>query len=636
MTLLLCTAAVAVSFAYKYRTEEMFSLKSSEYDKIICFKKGDGKMKDQEKNYTWKLEDIYADEEKWEQDFKKAEALLSEVAAYQGRLGESAETLLKALKASEQLQMLNEKLFTYACMRQDEDNTNAKYQALKDRAAGLSTKVSTAVSFMVPEILSLPTETLNEFRQQPGFKDYQFFLEELIRQKPHTLSESEEQLLAQVGDVTQGPDNIFRMVNIADMKFPTIKNEQGEDVEITHGNYQTLMMSFDRRVRKDAFTSLYSSYRARQNTLATTLSTAVKRDVFYARARKHSSALDAALFADNISTEVYDNLIKTVRANLDDLHRYVALRKKLLGVDELHMYDLYVPLVKDVQWKVEYPEAVEMVKQGLQPLGKEYIENLTAGFNSGWVDVYHRKGKTSGAYSWGPYGVHPYVLLNYDNNLNDVFTLAHEMGHAMHSYYSYREQPYINAHYSIFTAEVASTLNELMLMDYLLKKITDPDKKLYLINHYLETIRGTVYRQTMFAEFEKIIHEKIEAGEALTAESLSAVYRQLNVDYYGPEIVVDKDIDLEWSRIPHFYNAFYVYKYATGLSAAAALKNQIIEQGQPAVDRYISFLKSGGSDYPLNLLKSAGVDMTSPEPVQVALDLFAELLNELEKTAAQK
>ncbi len=604
------------------------------YTDAFFWKKGDAEMNKVDERYTWNLEDIYADDEKWEQDFKKVEALIGEVTAYRGRLGESADTLLNALKDIEQLQMLNEKLFVYASMRLDEDNTNAKYQALKDRAVGLNTRVNAAISFFLPELLSLPTETVNQYKQRPDFADYRFFLSEVIRQKPHTLSESEELLLAQAGEVMQGPDKIFRMLNIADMKFPTIKDEKGKDVEITHGNYQTLMLSYDRRVRKDAYNALYSAYRARQNTLAATLSTSVKKDIFYARARKHPSAMEAALFADNVPTGVYDNLIKTVRANLDLLHRYVALRKKILGVDKLYMYDIYVPLVKDVQWKVEYPEAVDLITKALQPLGEVYIQDLTAGLNSGWVDVYHRPGKTSGAYSWGPYGVHPYVLLNYDNNLNDLFTLAHEMGHAMHSYYAYRQQPYINAHYSIFTAEVASTLNETLLMDYLLKNIDDKEKKLYLINHYLETIRATLYRQTMFAEFEKIIHEKAEAGEPLTAESMSAIYHQLNVDYYGNDIVIDKNIDLEWARIPHFYNAFYVYKYATGLSAAIALKNQIIEQGQPAVDRYLNFLKSGGSDYPLNLLKAAGVDMTSPQPVQDALDLFGQLLDELEKTAA--
>jgi len=356
----------------------------------------------------------------------------------------------------------------------------------------------------------------------------------------------------------------------------------------------------------------------------------VKKDVFYSRVRKYPTALEAALFADNIPPAVYDNLIATVRNNLDAMYRYVALRKKLLGLDELHMYDLYTPMVKDVFWEIPYEEAVALVRKGLAPLGDSYGETMARGLTSGWVDVYENKAKTSGAYSWGPYGTHPYVLLNYQDNLNNVFTLAHELGHAMHSYYSYREQPYIYAHYKIFTAEVASTVNESLLMAYMLETETDRNKKMYLLNHYLEQFRGTVFRQTMFAEFEKIIHEKVEAGEALTPALLSEIYRQLNVDYYGPGIVVDEDIDLEWARIPHFYSAFYVYKYATGFSAATAITQQILEKGEPAVSRYINFLKMGGSGYPLDLLRTAGVDMTTPQPVQDGLDLFARLVEQME------
>lgn len=585
--------------------------------------------------YKWRLEDIYASDELWEQDFQQLQRMAGEMEVYRGKLGQSVQTLLEALGMQDRLQELDEKVLTYARMRRDEDNTNPLYQSLTDRSDSLTTRVQTVLSFIVPEILALPVETLERFRkEEPGLALYHFALEELLRQKNHTLSATEEQIIAQVGEVIQAPANIFRMINNADIAFPPILDEEGREVEVTHGRYVQFMESRDRRVRREAFASLYGSYRKLKNTLAATLSSSVKRDVFYARVRKHPSALEASLFADNIAPEVYENLIQTVRRNLGTMHRYIALRKKMLGLDELHMYDLYTPVVKDVQWEIPYPKAVELVREGLAPLGDSYGETMAHGFDSGWVDIYENKGKTAGAYSWGPYGVHPYVLMNYQDNLNNAFTLAHEMGHALHSYYSYREQPYIYAHYRIFTAEVASTVNESLLMDHLLKTVTDRDKKLYLLNYYLEQFRTTVFRQTMFAEFEKIIHEKIEAGEALTPELLCKTYHQLNVDYHGPEMVVDEDVDLEWARIPHFYTAFYVYKYATGFSAATAITRQILEEGEPAVYRYLAFLKKGASDYPLNLLKSAGVDMATPHPVQEGLDVFAQLVDQMEALTA--
>ncbi|MHB8156822.1 MAG: oligoendopeptidase F, partial [Desulfocucumaceae bacterium] len=456
--------------------------------------------------------------------------------------------------------------------------------------------------------------------------------EDLIRQKPHTLTPSEELIIARAGEVTAAPSNIFRMLNNADISFPPIKDEKGNEVEVTHGRYGQLMENPDRRVRSDAFDSLYGSYRKLRNTLAATLNSSVKRDIFYSKVRNFDSALQSSLFEDNIQAEVYDNLIKTVRLNLGSLHRYMALRKRLLGLDQLRMYDLYVPLFKDIKWEIPYPEAEAVVKNSLSHLGNDYGQAAAAGLGSGWVDVYENRGKTSGAYSWGPYGVHPYILMNYQDNLNNVFTLAHELGHAMHSYYSHLEQPYVYAHYTIFTAEVASTVNESLLMNYLLNSVTDRDKKLYLLNHYLEQFKGTVFRQTMFAEFEKIIHERTESGEALTADFLCAEYRRLNEEYYGPDVAVEGEIELEWARIPHFYSAFYVYKYATGFSAATALTRGIIEEGSPAVGRYLEFLKKGGSDYPLNLLKTAGVDMAHPRPVQEGLNLFASLLDQLEES----
>jgi len=582
--------------------------------------------------FKWRLEDIYPSDKDWEKDFQRVHAMISEVEAFRGKLGLSARTLLEALELDARLRELNEKVFVYARMRRDEDNTNPVYQALTDRAESLSARVQAALSFLAPEILALPEEVLERFRrEESGLALYDFLLEELRRQKEHVLSPSEERIIALAGEAIQAQDSIFRMINNADISFPKILDETGNEVEITHGRYTRLLESSDRRVRKDAFEAFYSSYRRLKNTIAATLSSSVKRDIFYARVRKHPSALQASLFEDNIPPEVYDNLIQTVRNHLGLMHRYTALRKRLLGLDELHMYDLNVPLVKDISWEINYPEAVDMIREGLSPLGRSYVETMSKGLESGWIDLYESRGKSSGAYSWGPYGVHPYVLMNYQNNLSNVFTLAHELGHAMHSYYSFTEQPYIYAHYKIFTAEVASTVNESLLMDYLLKTVGERDKQLYLLNHYLEQFRGTLFRQTMFAEFEKIIHERAEAGEALTPDSLCELYYRLNVDYHGPAVFVDQDIALEWARIPHFYSAFYVYKYATGFSAATAITRLILNQGEPALGNYITFLKKGGSDYPLKLLKTAGVDLSTPRPVQEALQLFGQLLDRLEE-----
>ncbi len=586
------------------------------------------------KEYRWRLEDIYASDQDWETDVQKVKGLIEQVQKKQGTLAESGKNLLEALTLQDELTKLLDQIYVYARMRRDEDNTNATYQALTDRAASLSTQAYSAISYIQPEILSIPAETLTELaNSEPGLEHYRFLLEEISRQKPHTLSAAEEAILAQVSELSQAPSTIFGMLNNADIKFPMIKNENGEEVEVTKGRYVQFMESKDRRVRKDAFEALYSTYRKHRNTIAATLTSVVKRDVFYARVRKYESALQASLFADNIDVSVYDNLIAAVREQLPLMHRYVSLRKRLLEVDELHMYDLYVPIVKEVHMEIPYDQAVTTIKEALKPLGEDYAKVLNEGFTSGWIDVYENEGKTSGAYSWGAYTTHPYVLMNYQDNLNNMFTLAHEMGHALHSYYSNKNQPYTYADYRIFVAEVASTLNEALLMHYLLDKTQEKEKRMYLLNYYMEQFRGTVFRQTMFAEFEKIIHAKVEAEEALTADSLSEIYRKLNVEYHGEDMVVDPEVDLEWARIPHFYNNFYVYKYATGFSAATALSKQILEEGQPAVDRYLQFLRSGGSDYPLNLLKKAGVDMNTAEPIREALSVFKELLDEMEELA---
>ena len=587
--------------------------------------------------YKWRLEDIYATDADWEQDVQKAKKLAEEIASKKGTLGQSGKQLLDVLTLQDEVLKTLDQVYVYARMRRDEDNANSTYQGLTDRASALSTNVYSAISYIQPEILGIPTETLESWLQQePGLDHYRILLNEITRFKPHTLSSEEEALLANISELASAPSKIFGMLNNADLKFPTIIDENGEEVELTKGRYTQLMESKDRRVRKETFEALYSTYGKFRNTIAASLTSSIKADVFYARTRKYPSSLYSALFADNVDISVYDNLIATIHEHLPLMHRYVALRKKALGVDELHMYDLYVPIVPEVEMKIPYQQAVETIQEALRPLGEDYGRVLKEGFTQGWIDVYENEGKTSGAYSWGAYTTHPFVLMNYQDNVNNMFTLAHEMGHALHSYYSNRNQPYTYADYKIFVAEVASTLNEALLMDHLLKTTDDKKKRMYLINYYMEAFRGTVFRQTMFAEFEKIVHAKEEAGEPLTAEKLSEVYRELNEKYHGPDMVIDKEIELEWERIPHFYRHFYVYKYATGFSAATSLARQILEEGEPAVERYLSFLSGGSSDYPLNLLKKAGVDMTSPEPIREALAVFKDLLEEMEQLLAEK
>lgn len=582
--------------------------------------------------FKWNLEDIYGSINDWEEDYNKVIEKIKEVKEYQGKLASNADNLLDGLNLIMVIQEIVSRLYAYAHMRQDENTKNQTYQALFNRAQALNTQVASATSFMVPEILNLSWQDVeNYISENKDLQLYRHLLDNILRQKEHYLSYKEERLLAMSGDVTQGPGNIFGMLNNADLTFPTIKDEEGEEVRITHGRYIEFMESKDRRVRKDAFKGLYSKYEEFINTFATTLNTEVKSHIFHSRARNYNSALESALDADNVPVSVYDNLISTVKNNLEPMYQYMELRKKILDLDELHMYDLYTPLVQEIDFKISYEEAKKIILKGLNPLGEEYIKLLKDGFKSGWIDVYENEGKRSGAYSSGCYGVHPYVLLNYTDNLDNMFTLAHEMGHALHTHYSNENQPYVYANYKIFVAEVASTLNETLLINHLLDSINDKAKKRYLINHYLEQFRGTVYRQTMFAEFEKLIHEKVEKGEALTPQLLKEIYHNLNVTYYGPEMIVDKEIDVEWARIPHFYFNFYVYKYATGFSAATALANKIFEEGQPAVERYLEFLKSGDSDYPLNILKKAGVDMNSPAPIEAAINTFKEFVNKLEE-----
>ncbi|MFO7265789.1 MAG: oligoendopeptidase F [Limnochordales bacterium] len=580
--------------------------------------------------YRWRLEDIYATDEAWEADFRAVQSVLPRFESYKGRLGESPATLAECLNLRFETEERFMRLLVYAYTRRDEDSTNPKYQAIHDRAQRLGIQLSTAVSFIEPELLQLPQERLEQYMAAEELKLYRHYLDDLLRHKPHTLSPQEEAILAAAGELALAPSNVFGMFNDADLKFPFIKDEQGREVEVTHGRYLRLMESRDRRVRHDAFKALHGTYYKWRNTIAATYAASVRKDVFYAKIRKFESSLHAALHEDNVPVEVYTNLIDAVHSRLDLLHRYVRLRKKLLGVDELHMYDLYVPLVPEVEFNIPYEEAAEKMLAGLAPLGEEYVRVVRHGLENRWVDVYENEGKRSGAYSTSAYGVHPYILMNYENNLDNLFTLAHEFGHAMHSYLADGTQPYVYSQPTIFVAEVASTLNENLLFHYLIKTTESPEQRRYLINNFLDTIRGTVFRQVKFAEFEKLTHERVESGEALTADWMSEQYYNLVKQYYGPDIVADEEIAIEWARIPHFYRAFYVYKYATGFAAATALANAILKEGEPAVQRYLEMLRRGGSDYPLNLLKDAGVDMTTPEPILQVMNVFEELLNELE------
>ncbi|MGM7636179.1 oligoendopeptidase F [Bacillus sp. Hm123] len=582
---------------------------------------------------TWKLDDIFTSDEAWEKEYTAVKELSNKAQSFQGTLGENAEQLYQFFAYQDQLLERMGKLYTYSHMRYDQDTTNAHYQGMDDRAKNLYTQIANALSFATPELLAIDEDKLKAFvDQDEKLQVYKQAIAEINLQRPHVLSAAEESLLAQASEVTSASSNTFGMLNNADLEFPTIMDENGEEVQITHGRFIQFLESDDRRVREEAFKAVYETYGKFKNTFASTLSSQVKKDNFYARVRHYQSARESALSNNHIPETVYDNLVTTINKHLPLLHRYIKLRKKVLGVDELHMYDLYTPLVKDVKMKVGYDEAKEYMVKGLAPLGDEYINVLKQGLDHRWVDVVENKGKRSGAYSSGAYGTHPYILMNWQDNVNNLFTLAHEFGHSVHSYYTRASQPYVYGNYSIFVAEVASTCNEALLNDYMLKNLDDEKKRLYILNHYLEGFRGTVFRQTMFAEFEHLIHEKAQNGEALTADVLTTAYYELNKKYFGEDMVVDEEIGLEWARIPHFYYNYYVYQYATGFSAATALSAQILEEGQPAVDRYINeFLKAGSSDFPIEVLKKAGVDMNTAAPIEEACKVFEQKLEEMER-----
>ncbi|MCE5171060.1 oligoendopeptidase F [Paenibacillus profundus] len=582
----------------------------------------------------WKLEDLFGSKAEWEREYELVLQLLEKMKQYHGKLSD-AKTLSACFELEDDISLHTERLYVYANMRHHEDTAEPQYQSLSEKSKQLTVTVGEALSFMTPEILALSDEQLDKLIADPALASYRFTLTEMKRQKAHVLSKQEEALLAQVGSMSKAPESIYSMLNNADMKFPKIKNEKGEEVELTHGRYIQFLESRNADVRKAAFEAVYGTYRGQRNTIAATLNANVTKNLFYARARKYPSTLEMYLYGDNIPKEVYTNLINTIHKHLPLMHRYMKLRKQLLNVDELHMYDLFAPVVDEFDMNITFDEAKATVKESLKPLGEKYLEALQEGFNNGWIDVYENEGKRTGAYSWGAYGTHPYVLLNHKDNLNSMFTLTHEMGHALHSYHSDNNLPYRDAQYTIFLAEVASTLNEALLMDYMLKKTNDKKEKMYLLAYYIDQFRTTVFRQTMFAEFEMIIHERAEKGEALTPQLLCEVYYDLNKKYYGDDMVVDKDIEMEWARIPHFYTSFYVYKYATGFSAAQSFAKQILDDGQPAVERYLGFLKSGGSDYSINILKKAGVDMSTPTPIEEGMSLLESLIEEMEQMAAK-
>ncbi len=583
---------------------------------------------------TWAITDLYATDDAWRAEFEEAKKFKEEIAKFKGKLGTCAQTLYSYYTYVDQITLVLDNLVSYAARKRDEDTKNPTYQAMYGAILSLYVEIEGASAFELPEVIAIPDEVMERFYEEnEGLRLYKLHITRKRSKKEHTLSEAEEKLLAAAGEVAGTPTNVFGMLNNADLVFPEITDEEGNKVRLTHGNFIPFMESANREVRKEAFQSLYSVYDQFKNTLAAVLNGQIKQLMFFANARNYGSTLEAALDKTEVPVAVYKNLIEAVHANLPSLHRYVELRKKLLGVEELHMYDLYTPVVKDVDVKIPFEQAKETVYDALAPLGDEYRAILKEGFDNRWIDVYENEGKRSGAYSSGS-KVHPFVLLNHADTLDSEFTLAHEMGHALHSYLSNKTQPTVYSEYTIFVAEVASTCNEALLMKYLLSKTTDKTEKAYLINHFLEKFRGTLFRQTMFAEFELKINELAERKESLTAERLCSLYHDLNVQYFGKDIVVDKEIDVEWARIPHFYYNFYVFQYATGYSAAIALSERILNGGEEAVRDYLKFLSSGSSTDPISLLKIAGVDMSSPEPINAALRVFDSLIKEMEELLA--
>ena len=579
----------------------------------------------------WAIQDLFATDDDWRAALAKAKEFIPRITAFRGRLAESGAVLLSFFRLDDEISLAFDALVHYAQRRSDEDTRVAAYQEMVSQVTRFAVEIQSAAAFETPELLAISDEDMNRlYAEAPELELYRLNIDRIRRRREHVLSDKEEAILAAAGEMAASPDDIYSMLNDADLKFPDAVDKDGNKHPVTHGTFIPLMQSYDRVLRKSAFDSLYSVYGQFRNTSAATLSAQLKQLLFFANVRKYPSTLDAALDGNEVPTEIYRNLIDAVHRSFAPMYRYVALRKKLLGVDELHMYDLYVPVVDGVKMKFTFEEAKEIALKALAPLGEDYLNLLREGFANGWIDVYENEGKRSGAYSAGA-RVHPYVLLNFKGTLDDVFTLVHEMGHSIHSYLSNKTQPTAYQDYVIFVAEVASTCNEALLMEYLLSVTTDKKERAYLINHFLEQFRGTLYRQTMFAEFELAANEMTQRGEGTTAEALCAMYEKLNEQYFGPEMNVDEEISLEWARIPHFYYDYYVYQYATGYAAAIALSRRILREGEAAVKDYLGFLSGGCSADPITLLRGAGVDMASPKPIEDATKLFDEMISEMEK-----
>lgn len=580
---------------------------------------------------TWNLADIYANENDWEADLKKVLSLADEFSLLSGKFTADAKSFLSAWDLYEKFLLIGYRVAEYAARYADQNTADSHGQELRGKAMSTMAQVEEKTAFFTPEVLALNADTLAGFyKEEPGLKKYEVSINEIIRTKDHVLSKEMEELIAYASELSDSPQHGASMLRDADLKFPIVKNEKGEDVQLTNGRFVPLQMSLNRAVRKESFEKFYERYKEFGNTWAALYDGEVKQRRFHAKARHYNSTFEAAVDGNNVSPEVCDNLIESVHRGFDKMHRYVRLRKKLLGVDELHMYDVYAPMVADYDAKVTYEEAKELSLKALAPLGEDYLEIVKRAYAERWIDVVENEGKRGGAYSAGCYGVHPYMLLNYNNTLDDVFTLVHEMGHSMHTWYSEKNQTFLNSQYKIFVAEVASTTNEILLLEYMLKNATDKSEKAYLINHYLESFKSTLYRQTMFEEFERKTNKMAEDGTPLTFETLSDVYYNLNKEYFGEDMVSDPLIAYEWCRIPHFYYNFYVYQYATSFSAAVAIAHRILEEGAPAVEQYKKFLSSGCTEDPVSLLKIAGIDFSTGKPVDEALEVFEKAIEEME------
>lgn len=589
------------------------------------------KRSEVEEQYTWNLSDIFENDDKWAEEYEALKEVPAKAAEFQGTLGKSAKALLSYFQFDDELNIRLGKLHGYASCKSDEDTGNNFYQSMSSKARGVNVAISSAFAFVSPEIVAIPEETLEAFYQEePGLEVYRRNIYGIRRWADHTLSDESEMIMALAGEMAGSPNQICSVLRNAEMTYPDAIDAEGNAHKLTNGSFVPLEESADRVLRKNAFETYYNRIGEFKNTIAATLDAQFKKLRFYAAARKFPSTLETALFQTEVPVEVYHNLIDAVHANLDKMYRYVALRKKMLGVDELHMYDVYTPIVADAASEIPFEQAKETVLEALSVLGEDYTDLLKMGFTNRWIDVYENVGKRGGAYSSGAARPHPYVLLNSKDNLDSMFTLAHEMGHALHSYHSCKYQPVSTSNYVIFVAEVASTCNEVLLMRHLLNKTTDKKERAYLLNHFMDSFKGTVYRQTMFAEFERLMGQISESGEALTADLLCEKYHAINKLYFGPDMVSDEGIALEWARIPHFFYNYYVFQYATGFSAAVAIANRILKEGAPAVADYKKFLSSGSSADPISLLKIAGVDMSTPAPINEALSLFGELIDEME------